>query len=207
MATGCTNREVGRRIARSVMVGVVAMAGACTANQRVATDRPVAQPPIKPMEHNTTPVRGEVRPLAFVLEGDSFACSTCHEGFEGDMGELALEDTHANITFDHGRNVRCLNCHNPENSEAYVNHDGSEIPADNPTLLCAKCHGPHYREWSLDVHGRVNTYWDDRFGEQKKLACVQCHDPHQPRFQPMVPLPPPVHTRFDLDNAKGSQHD
>jgi pyruvate-formate lyase-activating enzyme len=93
-------------------------------------------------------------------------------------------------------NLRCLNCHNPKNSDTYVNHDGTEIPSDSPTMLCAKCHGPHYREWTLGVHGRINGFWNDRSGEQKKLECVQCHDPHKPRFPVIAPQGPPPLTRF-----------
>ena len=153
------------------------------------------------------PVRGEVKQLGVYVDGEPFACTTCHDGFEGTLTKEALEDTHKDITFDHGRNVRCLNCHNPKNSDAYVDFDGSEIPSDNPTMLCAKCHGPHFREWSLDVHGRVLKYWDKSFGEQIKLACVQCHDPHRPRFQPMKPYSPPVMTRFNLVRADGESHE
>lgn len=206
MATGCTNREVRRSIARGTLLALFLLLGACAVDQPTATGTTLAEPPIAPMQHESAPIRGDVPPLAFVVDEDFFPCSTCHEGFEGDMSELTLENTHANITFDHGRNVRCLNCHNPANSEAYVDHDGSEIPADNPTLLCAKCHGPHYREWTLDVHGRVGDFWDQRFGEQQKLSCVQCHDPHRPRFPTMAPERAPVYTRFDLTEVKGS-HD
>lgn len=146
--------------------------------------------------HGVEAVRGAVRPLVMRQDEDEFACSMCHEGFTGDLTEAALEGAHQNIQFDHGMNLRCLNCHNPANSDTYVNHDGSEIPGDSPTMLCAKCHGPHYREWTLGVHGRINGYWSEQFGEQKKLECVQCHDPHKPRFAPIAPENPPPLTRF-----------
>jgi hypothetical protein len=202
-------RKVRKRaILASVAVFVLSSwVGACSPSEGAGVDSNLFEPPIVTEQHETTPIRGATRALAYTLDGDSFPCSTCHEGFEGEMTTEALADTHSNIEFDHGRNVRCLNCHNPVNADAYVNHDGSEIPGDEPTLLCAKCHGPHYREWTLDVHGRVNKYWDKRFGEQEKLDCIQCHDPHRPRFPPMTPKPPPVLTRFDLNKTKGAHHE
>lgn len=161
--------------------------------------------PSKPL-YDTEPVRGEPIPLLIEADGQTAKCSLCHDGFEGDMSEEALKDQHKDITFDHGLNLRCLNCHNPKNADTFVNHDGSEIPGDQPTRLCAKCHGPHYREWQLGVHGRVNGYWDAKLGPQKKLECIQCHDPHRPRFQPIKPLPAPVLTRFEDAKRGGQPH-
>ncbi|MBI3118019.1 MAG: hypothetical protein HYZ00_05005 [Candidatus Hydrogenedentes bacterium] len=148
------------------------------------------------------PVRGEPRPLRLHRDGDEFECSICHEGFSGDLGDAALQGEHKDLQFNHGLNLRCLNCHHPTNSMAYVYHDGSEIPDDQPNRLCAKCHGPHYREWLLDIHGRVNERWDGR-GEPTKLNCIQCHNPHHPRFEPMAPEPPPTLTRFDAQPQGG----
>lgn len=148
--------------------------------------------------HDVTPLRGERGPLRLHVDGDAYECSGCHDGFTGDLSEAALEGEHKNITFDHGRNLLCLNCHHPGNSDAYLDFGGGEIPGDAPTLLCAKCHGPHYREWQHSVHGRVNLFWDARFGQEKRLDCIQCHDPHRPRFPQVKPEPPPVLTRFDL---------
>ena len=152
--------------------------------------------PAKPL-YDIEPVRGEQGPLLLHADGQTAKCSLCHDGFEGNMTEEALQDQHKDIKFDHGLNLRCLNCHNPKNADTFVNHDGSAIPGDKPTLLCAKCHGPHYREWQLGVHGRVNGYWDAKYGKQKKLDCIQCHNPHHPRFQPIVPEPTPRLTRFE----------
>lgn len=156
--------------------------------------------------HDTAAVRGEVRELALHRDGDAFTCSTCHEGFTGELNEEALQGEHSDLKFDHGLNLRCLNCHHPENSDVYVDHDGSEIPADQPTRLCAKCHGPHYREWTLGVHGRINGFWSAQFGEPVKLECVQCHDPHKPAFDPMEPQRAPVLTRFQRQSEGATSH-
>lgn len=158
--------------------------------------------------YDTEPLRGERGPLRLHMDGDEYECSFCHEeGFVGDKSKEALEDQHSNITFDHGANLLCLNCHNPKNSDAYVYHDGSEIPGDQPDRLCAKCHGPHYREWQHSVHGRVNKYWDPKYGQQVKLHCIQCHNPHHPKFPQITPNPPPVLTRFDVASHGENDHD
>lgn len=156
--------------------------------------------------HDLAPLRGERGPLRLHADGDEYECSTCHDGFAGDSEQAALEGQHSDITFDHGRNVLCLNCHHPKNSDAFLDFGGGEIPGDSSTMLCAKCHGPHFREWEHGVHGRINLYWSDKYGQSKRLDCIQCHDPHRPRFPQVTPDPPPVLTRFDLQ-AMGDTHD
>ena len=116
---------------------------------------------------------------------------------------------HANIDFDHGMNSRCLNCHNANNPDTFINHDGSEIPSDQPSDLCWKCHGPQHRDWVIGIHGRTNGHWAPQFGEQHKLDCIQCHDPHKPHFPMMAPDPSPVLTRFEdkfVSNSTGEIH-
>jgi hypothetical protein len=185
----------------------VVIALGCASEQAAEPSEELYQRDLSEGLHNLTPVRGIRGKLSLHMDGDAFECSMCHEGFAGDLGEAALEGQHADITFDHGRNLLCLNCHHPENADVYVDHGGGEIPGDAPTLLCAKCHGPHYREWEHDVHGRVNLYWDGAYGEQQKLACIQCHDPHRPKFPEMTPEPAPVLTRFQHQGAGDSSHD
>lgn len=204
--TGITQGFSEMSITRRYLLRPILATGFCLSICTCA-NQPVVDPSIPVFErdisgglHDIAPIRGELRPLKLHIDEDAIECSMCHEGFTGDLGDAALEGAHADIVFDHGRNVLCLNCHHPENSDAYVDFGGEEIAGDNPTQLCAKCHGPHFREWNHDVHGRVNAYWDSRFGEQKKLACVQCHDPHRPRFPQMAPEPPPRLTRFDALN-------
>ncbi len=153
--------------------------------------------------YSVEPVRGERGPLRLHMDGDEYECSACHDGFMGMPPDKALQEQHSNITFEHGLNLFCTNCHNPGNADTYVYYDGTEIPGDEPTRLCAKCHGPHFREWSLQVHGRVNGAWDASLGAQEMLDCIQCHDPHRPKFEPMKPEAPPVMTRFDRDSQGG----
>ncbi len=98
---------------------------------------------------------------------------------------------HQHIKLAHGNNRFCLNCHHQTNRNVFVDYDGSEIAEADVVLLCAKCHGPVYRDWQAGAHGRRNGYWKTSLGPQTRLRCIQCHDPHQPAFRPLKPLPAP----------------
>lgn len=148
--------------------------------------------------HDIAPVRATSGGLRLHRDGKAEKCSSCHEGLSGDQDSRATKDAHPNLVLDHGLNLLCLNCHHRLNSDAYVYHDGSEIPAEEPNRLCAKCHGTHYRDYTLGIHGRRNGFWNSTLGEQKTLDCIQCHDPHRPRFPAIKPDPPPVLVRFNL---------
>jgi DNA-directed RNA polymerase subunit RPC12/RpoP len=156
----------------------------------------------------TTPIRGAFRALRNRRTGFEYKCSECHNDFTSPKAKGTSKAEHAEITeaFEHGMNTRCQNCHHEGDRNAYVDHDGSPIPATNPARLCAKCHGPIYREWQIGTHGRQNGYWDANKGERTKLLCVQCHDPHQPAFKPMTPDPPPIRTRFNLEKPVHEAH-
>lgn len=200
--------NLGRYIERPILItGLILTLCSCANQPVIDSSVPLVERDVSKGLYDIEPIRGELRPLALHVDGDAVECSFCHDGFTGDLGDAALKDTHSNIVFDHGRNLLCLNCHNPKNADTYVDFGGAEIPGDNPTQLCAKCHGPHYREWNHAVHGRVNGHWDSRYGEQKKLACIQCHDPHRPRIPQMVPKPAPTLTRFEDVATQGAPPD
>ena len=123
------------------------------------------------------------------LAGRRYSCRDCHDKF------VFMEDPnlaiHHNIALGHGINDRCLNCHHATNRDAFAGNRSDEIPYDQPQLLCAKCHGPVYRDWLNRSHGRTNGFWNERFGPVERRRCVECHDPHTPPFPPMKPAPPP----------------
>ncbi len=152
---------------------------------------------------DTTPVRGPLRPLRQRRGSFEYKCTECHNDFDSPRRQNELKGEHADIDarFDHGMNTYCVNCHHQTDRNAYVAHDGSPIPSDQPAQLCAKCHGPTYREWQLGVHGRQNGSWERGNPNRTKLLCIQCHDPHQPAFAPMAPDPPTIATRFDEAEA------
>ncbi len=139
------------------------------------------------------------RPVIHINAFD-FACMECHRLFP--PSEIPPEELrqHDHIVLDHGINDRCRNCHDVEDRDRLVLRGGETIPYGEVALLCAKCHGPTFRDWEAGVHGRSNGYWDTDRGERQRLACTQCHDPHDPRvpaMDPLRPLPGPGTLRMD----------
>lgn len=139
-----------------------------------ATTQPVRRPKLEPFIH---------------LAGRRYDCQACHTKFV--FPEDPPLGIHNNIVLAHGINDRCLNCHHTTNRNAFAGNRDDQIPYDQPQLLCAKCHGPVYRDWLNRSHGRTNGYWDERFGPIERRRCIECHDPHDPPFLPMSPAPPP----------------
>jgi hypothetical protein len=137
-----------------------------------------------------SPVR-QTSGLNLVKNGWAYDCMECHRTFQTgwEIGRERVE--HKHIAMNHGMNEYCANCHHPENKNAFVWYDGSELPEAEVVALCAKCHGPQHRDWKAGVHGRRNGYWNADMGPQTRLRCIQCHDPHSPAFKPIAPKPPP----------------
>ncbi len=176
----------------------------------VAGCAPVA-PPTEPLYErevvgevfDTTPVRGEFKLLSHRRGSFDYKCSECHNDFSSPARQNAEIPEHGAISerFNHGMNTLCVNCHHVSDRNSYVDHEGNPIPATEPARLCSKCHGPTYREWEVGIHGRQNGSWQQDNPARVKLLCVQCHDPHSPKFAPMVPDPPTIHSRFDTAAA------
>ncbi len=136
-----------------------------------------------------TPPR-KTKGLDLVKNGWAYNCMECHKLFPAKWHYDRPMAEHREIVLEHGNNRFCLNCHNPENRNAFVDYDGAEIPQSDVVQLCAKCHGTIYRDWQAGVHGRVNGFWNASLGAKTKLKCIQCHDPHSPKLKPIRPLSP-----------------
>jgi hypothetical protein len=135
------------------------------------------------------------------LAGRRYSCRACHDKYVfTEDPNLAI---HHNIVLAHGINDRCLNCHHTTNRDAFAGNRTDEIPYDQPQLLCAKCHGPVYRDWLNRSHGRTNGFWNERFGPVERRRCIECHDPHTPPFPPMKPAPPPHTIRMGNQSFPG----
>lgn len=158
------------------------------------------------LAHRTVrdPLDGDLR---LKKAGFLYNCNDCHQHFVRPEGAGNLIAEHSEIQLSHGDNDRCLNCHNPENLESFVDHDGSMIEAGASEQLCRKCHGPKYRDWVVGVHGRPNGYWDETRGESKKATCVACHDPHSPQFEPIEPAPAPRERRGPAHVPESLDHE
>lgn len=138
-----------------------------------------------------TPVRQPHLAPRYQVAGFEYQCMDCHRIIPSPSETLRPLTQHTEITLSHGLNTRCFNCHHPKNRNAFVDDFGQEIAWNQPQLLCAKCHGPVYRDWQAGSHGRINGYWDRSRGPQTKRRCIECHDPHAPPFQRMQPAPGP----------------
>ena len=153
--------------------------------------------------HEFRLLEGPREPTGLKLEraGFTYACMDCHEAIEAKWhyGREMVE--HRHIELKHGTNRFCLNCHHPENRNAYVDYDGTEISASTVEELCHKCHGPQYRDWAKGIHGRPNGYWNTAYGVQERLKCTECHNPHDPAFKAMEPETAPTYP----DRAAGKK--
>jgi hypothetical protein len=128
----------------------------------------------------------------------SYDCNDCHAIIPAPVSDgQRTVIQHKEIELEHGINTRCLNCHHPTNRDAFADNRGGEIPWDQPQHLCAKCHGPVYRDWQHGSHGRSNGYWSTARGEQTRRKCIECHDPHGPPFPVLEPAPGPHTLRME----------
>ncbi len=139
---------------------------------------------------DATAVRKPSKVPEYRVGSFTYQCSECHRNPAAITAGRELTK-HDDVKLSHGINTRCLNCHHPVNREAFVDDFGDEIPWQQPQRLCAKCHGPVYRDWQHGSHGRINGYWDTSRRAQIRLKCIECHDPHHPPFQPLASAPGP----------------
>ncbi len=140
---------------------------------------------------DTMPVRQPSRTPKYSLSVFTYRCSDCHRIIPSPPQTQRTLTQHTEIHLEHGINTRCFNCHHPRNRDAFVDDFGDEIPWDQPQLLCAKCHGPVYRDWQHGSHGRTNGHWLTTRGTRVRRKCIECHDPHQPPFPSLHPAPAP----------------
>ncbi len=189
------------RVWVSVLFAVVAVVLMVTPRQPDGreTSLVAAPAPIR----DVTPVRTPLARPERKLELFTLQCNECHRSLPKPYSAGGLWNSHTDIHMAHGINHRCLNCHHTENREAFANDDGKEIPWNHPELVCAKCHGPVFRDWQHGAHGRTNGYWDTARGESIRLTCVQCHDPHNPRFPSLASDPGPHTLRVDRHAHEG----
>lgn len=149
-----------------------------------------------PSATDPTPVRTPPSRPEIQLAGYTYRCSECHNLFPSPSETTRTLTQHRYIVLNHGINTRCFNCHHPTNRDTFIDDYGREIPYDRPPLLCAKCHGPVYRDWLHGAHGRTNGCWSPTMGPMERRKCIECHDPHDPPFPPMEPAPPPETLRM-----------
>ena len=130
-------------------------------------------------------------PPSIEVAGFQQRCSECHGLFESPPETERELLQHADIRLNHGMNNRCFNCHSRENRDMLILQGTREVGFEDAVQLCAKCHGPTFRDWQKGMHGRTTGSWVGPEEGQKRLLCIQCHDPHSPAFPSYKPLPGP----------------
>lgn len=146
---------------------------------------------IDPSRLSTAPRRQILTdPPVININGFDRTCMDCHRTFppQEDPPRQLLQ--HKHIVLDHGINDRCRNCHYIGDRDRLVLHGGEVIGYEQVVELCAKCHGPTFRDWQEGAHGRTDGFWDPAAGPIERLGCTECHDPHQPRVPAMDPIRP-----------------
>ncbi len=161
----------------------------------------------EPIPHSLierAPRRTSMRdPAVTKIGGLDQSCQSCHSIFTSTAEEPADRMQHKQIVLEHGMNSRCDNCHTKGDHQQLALYGGKEIGYDHVEELCAKCHGPTYRDWQRGMHGKAMGSWERDSAERHQLVCTECHDPHHPAFEPIVPLRGPHTLRQHATQQKG----
>lgn len=188
----------------TILLGILVLTFFCSAIAWAVMHFPSSPAIDQEVNVSYEPIRGEFKPLRLRRTGFTYKCSECHYAIKEISEPKRRVAEHTDLVLNHGSNDYCYNCHHPDNRDVYADHDGSEIPMDEPARLCGKCHGTIYQDWKVGAHGRMQGYWKKELGEQSKLLCIQCHDPHDPVFPKLKPLPGPAAGRQHV--AQGEHH-
>lgn len=164
-------------------------------------------PPLPVWAFDPTPVRRPTLQPTYRHAGFTYRCGDCHDLIPSPVETFRPLTQHTEIVLKHGINTRCFNCHHRTERNTFADDFGQPIPWNQPQLLCAKCHGPVFRDWTHGSHGRTNGYWDTAAGPQTRRRCIECHDPHQPPFPPMKPAPPPHTLRMGPQDTEHHAHE
>jgi hypothetical protein len=192
-----------------VPLALFAGAGALALNP-VPFVSPVTPAPAAPAwATDPTPVRRPKLAPEYRVGVFTYQCSDCHRIIPSPQETHRTLGQHTEIHLSHGINTRCFNCHHRTQRDAFVDDLGEPIPWTEPQRVCAKCHGPVYRDWQAGSHGRVNGFWDRTRGPHTRRKCIECHDPHAPPFAPMRPAPGPNTLRMGSPEPvpHGGDHD
>lgn len=141
-------------------------------------------------------------PATTRIAGLEMTCESCHSLFPSPVFGRVDRRQHLDLVLEHGLNDRCENCHSTRDESQLVLYGGIEVPYAKVEELCAKCHGPTFRDWEQGIHGKSEGSWDPAAPEHRRMRCTECHDPHRPAFGVMTPLPPPRTLRMRATEAR-----
>ena len=116
------------------------------------------------------------------------------------------------MNLQHGRgSIWCLDCHNTDPRNTFVDHSGGAIDFNQPQKLCGKCHGQVYRDWRTGIHGKRIGQWAST-GKKRWFVCTECHNPHDVQqgernsgFAQLEPEAPPRLPK-GMENADHERH-
>lgn len=132
-------------------------------------------------------------PPTIRLGGFERDCMDCHIIFRNRVPKHRELVQHLDVLarYQHGRNDRCLDCHDREDRNRLTLGWERTIPFAQSAELCGKCHGLTHRDWERGTHGKTVGSWQPESTEHRRLTCVECHDPHRPAYPPFIPLAGP----------------
>ncbi len=174
-----------------VPVALLGTAAVLLFNPLPDTPPPPPAVSVAPRMVETEPIRDPALRPEIAIGGYTYKCNDCHALFPSPPETFRTLTQHRDIVLKHGINTRCFNCHHLTDRNAFADDWGGTIPFDQPQHLCAKCHGPVYRDWVSGAHGRTEGAWNYASPRMKRLKCIECHDPHAPPFPSLVPAPAP----------------
>jgi hypothetical protein len=145
-------------------------------------------------------------PPTYMNGGFEHRCNSCHRLFRSRPEIAATLVQHKEVVLNHGLNNRCYNCHDRKDREKLVLMRGVLGGYTDATLLCAKCHGPAYRDWQKGTHGKTLGTWQDT-DARRRLNCTECHDPHSPAYPKITPLPSPHTLRMGEQASEPEEDD
>lgn len=133
---------------------------------------------------------------------DFYPCSQCHQYRKSNTQPRQLAPVHE-VGLEHGRGqLWCVDCHDPENSDALHTVRGEQVDIDESWRVCSQCHSSRGRDWYFGAHGKRVYNWQ---GEAERYDCTHCHNPHRPPFMERTPQPPPP-VRAGLQPMPRHQH-
>jgi len=199
VSTGRSRNTISAAVELAITVSFLVLAGWFLLGPQAVRVPHAIPAEVTPAQILTTPLR---RPLGDTptvrVAGFDMKCMECHALFESRPETARRLTQHAHIVLDHGLNDRCFNCHDNAKRDRLSLRGDRTIPFSQVARLCAKCHGPTYRDWEMGIHGRTMGSWDQLSGVQQRLICSECHDPHAPAFPSFFPLPGPDTLRMGV---------
>ncbi|MCP3902209.1 MAG: hypothetical protein GY715_01125 [Planctomycetes bacterium] len=192
MAAPTAHRDLSWLVETGLIVGFLAVAAWFVFGSKPVDIPGTLTAAVSERDLSTDPLRvGRMHVGEITIGSFTRRCGECHDLFPSGDDAPRERTEHQHVVLDHGLNDRCFNCHDRENRDRLALRGGVTISYEEVPRLCAKCHGPTYRDWQRGMHGRTTGSWDPGAPNHARLVCSDCHSPHAPAYAPLRPLPGP----------------